>query len=95
MTEPSAHHDDHPHVVSRNARFGLALFAVYVLLYAGFIFLAVFRTDSLGEPALFGVNLAILYGFGLIAAAIVLALVYMILTRLPPRSVREAQGGNR
>jgi uncharacterized membrane protein (DUF485 family) len=91
MNHP-AHHEDHPHVVSRNARYGLSLFAVYVLLYAGFIFLAVFRTDALGKPALLGVNLAVVYGFGLIVGAIVLALVYMLLTRRPVHHVREEEG---
>lgn len=63
-----------------NARLGLRLFTVYVLLYAGFILLATFRHDLLART-LFGVNLAILYGVGLIGAALVLALVYMYLCR--------------
>ena len=94
MNSPT-NHDNHPDVVSRNARYGLMLFVVYVLLYSGFIFLALFRTDDLGKPALFGVNVAILYGFGLIAAAIVLALVYMLLTRRSPRSVRDEEASKR
>ncbi|MGE3807727.1 MAG: DUF485 domain-containing protein [Gemmataceae bacterium] len=69
----------------RNARYGLVLFAVYVLLYAGFIFLAVFRPEVMASEAVAGVNVAIVYGMGLIGAALVLALIYMMLCR-PPAS---------
>ena len=75
------HHEDHPHVVSRNARVGLVLFAIYVLLYGGFIFLAVFQTPLMGMSVFAGMNLAIAYGFGLIIAALVLAVIYMIICR--------------
>ena len=74
------HHDDHPGVISRNARNGLVLFTIYVLLYGGFIFLSVFTPNAL-RHTIGGVNLAIIYGFGLIAAALVLAVIYMWLCR--------------
>jgi len=73
------HHEDHPHIVSRNARYGLVLFAVYVVLYGGFVFLAVFQTPLMGTVMPGGANLAIAYGFALIGAALVLALVYVVL----------------
>ena len=75
------HHDDRPEVITRNARNGLVLFAVYVAMYGGFIFLSVFRPDLLRARPFGGVNLAIIYGFGLIAAALVLAVIYMWLCR--------------
>ena len=80
MSTPSQH-EDHPDVVSRNARYGLVLFAVYVSLYGGFIFLAAFRPAVMSQPVWGGVNLAIVYGFSLIAAALVLAMIYMVLCR--------------
>ena len=61
---------------SRNTRLGLVLFGVYLLLYSGFVFLAAFSPDVMERTPFAGVNLAIWYGFGLIAAAILLALVY-------------------
>ena len=67
-------------MVSRNARYGLILFAIYVALYGGFIFLSVFMPHLL-KAELNGVNFAILYGFGLIIAALVLAVIYMWLCR--------------
>jgi uncharacterized membrane protein (DUF485 family) len=77
--------DDQPHAPTdgharRNARYGLWLFTAYVVLYGGFILLAAFRHDLMDRPAM-GVNLAIAYGMILIAAALVLAMLYMLLCR--------------
>ena len=68
-------------ILSRNARLGLMLFSVYLLLYGGFMALNVMNPKRMAEPALFGLNLAIVYGFGLIVAALVLALLYMALCK--------------
>lgn len=61
---------------TRNARIGLILFLVYLVLYGGFVFLSAFSADTMESRPIPGVNLAILYGFGLIIAAIILSLVY-------------------
>ena len=73
--------DDHPEISARNARYGLLLFAVYVALYAGFMGLSAFEPQLMSRTPFGGVNLAIIYGFGLIVAALVLALVYVFLCR--------------
>ncbi|GMV99383.1 MAG: hypothetical protein AMXMBFR84_05220 [Candidatus Hydrogenedentota bacterium] len=87
-----SHHDNQPHLVNRNARYGLILFAVYVALYGGFVFLAVFKTSLMGVAVGGGLNLAVAYGFGLIIAALLLALLYMYLCRMP-KHPREMSGG--
>jgi uncharacterized membrane protein (DUF485 family) len=69
---------EHPHAIARNARYGLWLFAFYVLFYAGFVALSAFK-PALMATDLAGVNLAIVYGFGLILFAFALALIYMAL----------------
>jgi uncharacterized membrane protein (DUF485 family) len=61
---------------TRQTRFGLALFAVYLAFYAGFVLLAAFSPDTLAVLPFAGVNLAIWYGFALIVVALVLALIY-------------------
>ena len=73
--------DDHPEISARNARYGLWLFAIYVALYAGFMGLSAFEPQIMSKTPFGGVNLAIIYGFGLIVAALLLALVYMLLCR--------------
>lgn len=75
------------HVVAYNSRLGLGLFAVYVLFYGGFMALSAFRPDVMGRPFLGGVNLSVSYGFALIVAALVLALVYLVASR------KSAAGG--
>lgn len=60
------------------SRLGLALFWVYVLLYGAFMGLVLVRPDLLSWRPFGGVNLAIAAGMGLIASALVLAVVYMV-----------------
>jgi uncharacterized membrane protein (DUF485 family) len=78
---PARHIDDCEHTTARNARVGLVLFVIYLALYGGFMGLATFAYEQMARPVLFGVNLAIVYGFGLIIAALVFSLIYMVLCR--------------
>jgi uncharacterized membrane protein (DUF485 family) len=70
------------------ARVGLGLFALYVALYVGFMAVVLVRPDRLSTRPFGGTNLAIAYGLGLIAAALVLAIVYMAACRLVERRDR-------
>src|SRR5262245_12397487 len=73
----AAHADDHPEVSAANARSGLILFFIYLAFYAGFMGLAAFAPAAMGVSVLAGVNLAIVYGIGLIGGALVVAAIYM------------------
>jgi len=64
---------------SRNSRIGMALFAVYLLLYGGFVLLNTFSPTTMEATPIEGINVAIIYGFGLIVSAFVLALLYGLL----------------
>lgn len=64
---------------TRNARIGLILFSVYLVLYGGFVFLNAFSADTMEAAPIAGINVAILYGFGLIIAAIILSLIYGVI----------------
>jgi uncharacterized membrane protein (DUF485 family) len=75
------HDDHHAPTIARNVRIGLWLFAVYVLLYGGFMVMNAFFPQRMGKPVFAGVNLAVTYGFVLILGAFVLALLYMFLVR--------------
>lgn len=81
LSAPPPGHEDHPDITSHNSRLGLVLFFVYLALYAGFIAVTTFRPNLLAKTPFAGVNLAILYGFGLILAALILAAVYMALCK--------------
>jgi len=78
---------------SRNARIGLILFCVYLTLYGGFVLLNAFSPDSMEATPVAGVNLAILYGFGLIIAALLLALIYGWMCRSNPPESDRREGG--
>jgi len=60
----------------RNRQLGLVLFAVYLVLYGGFVLVMAFDAKRLQAIGPGGVNLAVWAGFGLIVIALVLALVY-------------------
>ena len=65
----------------RNSRIALTLFSVYLLMYVGFVLLNTFSPEIMERTPWAGVNVAILYGFGLIVGAFVLALLYGMLCR--------------
>ena len=73
-----AHHDAH---VSPNVKLGLVLFTLYLALYLGFMAIATFKYELLAKSPFGGVNLAVLYGLGLILAAFALAALYMALAK--------------
>jgi hypothetical protein len=93
MPDLHPHHEDHPDVVSRTARRGLILFLIYFALYAGFLLLNIFAPSAMQDEILpigkgyyfklHGLNLALVYGLFLILAAVLLAFLYMRLTRTP------------
>ena len=84
---PGAAEQEEAHVVAYNSRLGVGLFAVYVLFYGGFMALSAFRPEVMGRPFLGGVNLSVVYGFALIVAALLLALLYLVVSR------KSAAGG--
>lgn len=65
----------------RNAHLGLWLFALYCLGYAGFMVLTAFYPGVIGSKPFGGINLAIIYGFGLIIGALLLAVIYLVACR--------------
>jgi uncharacterized membrane protein (DUF485 family) len=75
MTEGDARE---PRTAAPASRLGLTLFGVYVLLYGGFMGLVLVWPDLLAERLPGGVNLAIASGLGLIVAAVLLSVVYML-----------------
>jgi len=66
---------------SQNNRLAFRLFAVYLVLYGGFMVINVWRPSLMELTPLAGVNVAIWYGFGLIFAAVILAFVYGFMCR--------------
>jgi len=69
--------DSGPDLASKyKARLGLWMFALYSLIYAGFVVINVTKPVLMEKIIFGGLNLAVVYGFGLILLALVLALIY-------------------
>lgn len=60
----------------RKAALGVKLFFVYLLVYTGFVLIGLLEPSLMGKRIMFGLNLAIIYGFGLIIIAIVMGWIY-------------------
>jgi uncharacterized membrane protein (DUF485 family) len=57
-------------------RLGAWMFVLYAFVYAGFVIINLVRPALMEEAVLAGLNLAVVYGIGLIVFALLLALVY-------------------
>jgi uncharacterized membrane protein (DUF485 family) len=57
-------------------RIGIVLFAIYGTIYAGFVLINALVPEVMAVIVFFGLNLAVVYGFGLIILAIVMGLIY-------------------
>lgn len=64
-----------------NAKLGLGLFLLYSAIYAGFVGLNAFAPERMEATPIAGLNIAILYGFGLIAIAFLLSAIYGVASR--------------
>ncbi len=80
------------------SRLGVWMFIVYCLVYAGFVFVNVLTEGQAMQVIVFsGLNLAVVYGMGLIVFALILALVYNHLCTQKERELAEPavqQGAN-
>ena len=76
VRQPHYVEEETPATMRRNARLGMFLFAIYLLLYGGFVLLNAFAADIMDRIVVAGLNLAIVYGMALILAALLLALIY-------------------
>ena len=62
-------------------RLGIRMFAIYALFYAGFVLINLLSPQMMSAGVMFGLNLATVYGFGLILLAVVQALIYHVMCR--------------
>jgi uncharacterized membrane protein (DUF485 family) len=60
---------------SYKTRLGIWMFILYTLVYAGFVVINAIQ-PALMQKIVFGQTIAVVYGFGLIGFALVLAIIY-------------------
>lgn len=75
-----------------NTRLGLILFAVYLVIYLGFVFTNALNAELMEKNVFAGLNLAIVYGFALIIIALLLAFVYGFMCRTEPNEESSSTG---
>jgi len=75
-------------------RLGVVMFIIYTIIYAGFVFTNVLTEGEAMQIIVFmGLNLAVVYGMGLIILALVLALIYNAMCTKKERDLAASVGG--
>ncbi|MCP4293172.1 MAG: DUF485 domain-containing protein [bacterium] len=64
------------HARGYKSRLGVWMFLAYAIIYIGFVALNIISPLSMEKIIFLGLNLAVVYGFGLIIIALILALIY-------------------
>ncbi len=90
ISSPTPVDNEMEKISARNARYGMVLFLVYLAVYGVYVVLNAFKPTVMDALPLLGVNLAVLFGLGLIVLALVLALVYAWLCRSARNGSNEA-----
>ncbi len=63
------------------ARLGIWMFAIYTVFYAGFVAINLLSPSAMATIVVAGLNLATVFGMGLIVLALVQALIYNVMCR--------------
>lgn len=78
--------------ISKKTRLGMKLFLVYLAVYFGFVIIGAFFPKAMGQIVFWGLNLAFVYGMGLIVLAAVMGLIYnFFCTRYEVRLNKEGK----
>ena len=64
------------HAQGYKSKLGVRMFLVYAAIYAGFVAINIISPLTMEKTIILGQNLAVVYGFGLILLALILALIY-------------------
>jgi len=75
----------------KKAALGLKMFFIYFIFYAGFTYISITYPSLMGKEVIFGLNLAIIYGFGLIIIAIILGWIYHLMCSSYERKMNKEE----
>ncbi len=76
LHEPNTHPQNSDPSSGKKARLGIIFFFIYLFFYGGFVAIGVVNYELLAIDTLGGLNLATLYGLGLIVFAVLLGMLY-------------------
>jgi len=75
LHEPAANTGPDPAFLFKR-RLGVFMFIIYAAIYAGFVVINLAKPFLMEKEVFAGLNLAVVYGFGLIVVALIMALIY-------------------
>jgi uncharacterized membrane protein (DUF485 family) len=76
LHEPANTPAEKDHAIAYKTGLGVKMFLFYALVYAGFVLINIIKPVLMEKTIMFGLNLAVVYGFGLIILSLVMALIY-------------------
>ncbi len=88
LHEPAQPADD-DRAIGYKVRVGAQMFLLYALVYGGFVLVNLVSPLAMERTVFLGLNLAVVYGMGLIGLAFVLAFIY---TRVCTREELNGDG---
>lgn len=77
------------HASDYKMRIGVSMFILYALVYAGFVVINITNPLWMEQIIFAGLNLATVYGFGLIIFALILALIYNCLCGIKEKELNS------
>jgi uncharacterized membrane protein (DUF485 family) len=92
LHEPAAKQGRDP-ATEYKTRLGLWMFLAYGLIYAGFVAVNLVWPAAMEATVLMGLNLAVVYGFGLIVFALILAVIYNAACMKEEKRLEGSSGG--
>jgi uncharacterized membrane protein (DUF485 family) len=76
-------------------KIGVFLFIIYCIIYFGFIIINTVAPKLMELKMFLGLNLAVVYGFGLIIIAIIMGLIYNHLCTKKENELNKDDGGEK
>lgn len=64
------------HACEYKTKIGIRLFALYCIIYTGFVIINTVKPQLMATKIIAGLNLACVYGFGMIILAIIMGMIY-------------------
>lgn len=94
LHEPANTPAEQDHAIAYKTRLGVQMFFIYALVYAGFVLINIIKPVLMEKKIVFDLNLAVVYGFGLIILSLVMALIYNYLCVKKENALngKESQG---
>lgn len=70
---------DTDYATQKKSKLGIKFFFLYLLFYSAFVIIGVLNYELFAIEVFRGINLAVIYGFGLIIFAVLLGILYNFL----------------